>query len=97
MHELTSATALEQLAHEPFFKRVTWDEVEGTPVTKLLTLHDLAKSGKEAARLITSKGVTVSGRVVEDPREVLRRTDVVDDHLVVIKSGKKGNLILYVE
>lgn len=95
--QLSSQTVLSQLGHETFFHRVKWSDLQGVSVPKLMISYGLCTGRAEASRLVKGKGVTVSGRRISDPREEISREDVVDGHLVVLRQGKNGHLIFYIE
>ena len=97
IRELTAQQAVEHLGHEPFFHRVKWADIKGIPITKLMVTYGLCASRAEAARLVSSKAVSVALRPVADPRNMLQRGDLIDKRLIVVKSGKKGWLVFYVE
>jgi tyrosyl-tRNA synthetase len=62
-----------------------------------MVVYGLCSSRAEAARLVGSRAVTVSLRPMKDPRNELKRDDMIDGRLIVVKSGKKGWLVFYVE
>jgi len=95
--QLKADQVLSHLCHEPFFHRVKWSEIRGTPITKLMVSYGLCKSRAEASRLVSSKAVSVNGKVITDPRDEVKMGELVDGCLAVVKMGKKGHLVLHAD
>lgn len=95
--QLTAQQVLSQLSHEPFFHRVKWSDIKGVPITKLMVAYGLCKSRAEASRMVSSKAVSVNGKVLTDPRDEVKMGELVDGCLAVVKMGKKGHLVFYAD
>ena len=95
--QLKSDQVLSHLSHEPFFHRVKWSDIRGVPITKLMVSYGLCKSRAEASRLVSSRAVLVNGKIVSDPRDEVKMSELVDGCLAVVKVGKKGHLVLYAD
>ncbi|CAD6576571.1 MAG: tyrosyl-tRNA synthetase [Tremellales sp. Tagirdzhanova-0007] len=96
--ELTTSSVLEALDSDPKLKHVKWSEVKGVPVTKLAVVFGLCKSRAEATRAVSiEKCFWINQRKVGDPRDELKRSDLVDGHIIVIKVGMKQHIVLNVE
>lgn len=59
--------------------------------TKLLRV--LRECLGEARRLAAAKGLYLNNNIV-DPKQVLRREDLIDERVVVLRAGKNKHLVL---
>lgn len=89
--ELTGLTADELLA---IFANVPSVElprtgVSGLPVVDLAVMAGLCKSKGEARRLIANGGLYLNGRRVEKAEETVGPADIIEDRVIVLRSGKK--------
>jgi tyrosyl-tRNA synthetase len=64
-------------------------DVEGAPVTDLAAASGLCGSKGEARRLIAGGGLYLNNVKVADVAAVVESSDIVDDRVLVLRSGKK--------
>lgn len=88
---------IESEAGDPRFRRVHRSELKGKPVTKLAVEYGLTKARSEANRIVASKGMTLNGDVINDPRREIRTQELIDRHIAVLRKGNKDAVVLYVD
>lgn len=88
---------LEGGSSDPRFRRVHRKELKGKPVTKLAVEYGLTKARSEASRIVASKGMTLNGDVVNDPRREIRTQELIDQHIAVLRKGTKDAIVFYVD
>lgn len=84
------AVALAEASSVSFTKR---ELEEGSPLAEALVAGGLASSKSDARRLITGKGITLSGQTIDNPDQKIYVGDLPGGHALVRK-GKQGVLIL---
>lgn len=100
LKDLKSSQVLEIIesgASDPRFQRVHRNELKGKPVTKLAVEYGLTKGRSEATRIVSSKGMTLNGDVVNDPRREIRVQELIDKHIAVLRKGNKDAIVFYVD
>lgn len=45
----------------------------------------------------TRRSLRVNNRVIADPRDEIKKTDIVDGHIVVLKIGARQQVILHID
>ena len=84
------AVALVEASSVPFTKQ----ELEvGSPLAEALVTGGLSSSKSDARRLISGKGITLSGQTIENPDQKLYPGDLSSGYALVRK-GKQGVLVL---
>ena len=81
------------LAEAPSVTLVKKDVADGSPLAEALVKGGLASSKGDARRLITGKGITLSGQTITDPDQKVFNGDFSNGYALVRK-GKQGVLIL---
>lgn len=99
IRKLKSKDVLAALEGDPRFVRLPRKEFKGKPWSKLAVVHGLVKSRAEATRLMAQRisGMSVNDRPINDPRQELVRTDLIDGHLAILKRGRKDMVVFYVD
>ncbi|MDP2651884.1 MAG: tyrosine--tRNA ligase, partial [bacterium] len=92
-NELSREARAVALAEAPSVKISRLNLDEGYSLSEALVAGGLASSKSDARRLITGKGITLSGQTIEDPDQKIYVGDLGDGHALVRK-GKQGVLIL---
>ncbi|ORX35881.1 tyrosine-tRNA ligase [Kockovaella imperatae] len=91
----------EEIAHvfatDTRFKTVSWNDIESIPLRKIMATYGLTASSSAAAKACAEGAVSVNGAKVLDHKSCLDKTLMLDDHLFILKLGKKDQFILYVE
>jgi tyrosyl-tRNA synthetase len=90
MNRETRAIALTEA---PTLKLSREDLVKGFPLVDALIGGNLASSKSNARRLIESKGVTLSGKQIDDMNYQIGE-DVFKDGYALVRKGKRDVLIL---
>ncbi len=72
------------------------EQVCGQPVINVAADAGLCKSRGEARRLVQSGGLNMNNRRIADIDETVGESDIIDDSLLVLRSGKKRNHIVRV-
>lgn len=91
--ELSREALAVALAEAPSVKLARKDVADGSPLAEALVAGGLASSKGDARRLITGKGITLSGQTIENPDQKIFPGDFSAGHALVRK-GKQGVLIL---
>lgn len=91
--ELSHEALAVALAEAPSVKLSRKDVADGSPLAEALVAGGLASSKGDARRLITGKGITLSGQVISNPDQKIFPGDFSAGHALVRK-GKQGVLIL---
>jgi tyrosyl-tRNA synthetase len=91
--ELSREALAVALAEAPSVKLSKKDVADGSSLAEALVNGGLASSKGDARRLITGKGITLSGLPITDPDQKLYPGDFSAGHALVRK-GKQGVLIL---
>lgn len=64
-------------------------QIAGQPVVNVVADSGLCKSRGEARRLVQSGGLYLNNRRVDDVEQLVASPDIIDDCLLVLRSGKK--------
>lgn len=91
--ELSREALAVALAEAPSVKLSRKDVADGSSLAEALVAGGLASSKSDARRLITGKGITLSGQTIENPDQKIFPGDFSAGHALVRK-GKQGVLIL---
>jgi tyrosyl-tRNA synthetase len=89
MEGLASGDLLEIFSDVPSCE-LPMDEVEGSDLPTLAVAAKACSSKSEARRLIQNGGLYMNNGRVKDLESVVSRGDVIDDRLLVLRSGKKN-------
>ncbi len=92
-HELSREALAVALAEAPSVTLTKKDVADGSPLADALVAGGLASSKGDARRLITGKGITLSGQTIEDPDMKVYPGDLTSGYALVRK-GRQGVLIL---
>ncbi|MFZ3043778.1 MAG: tyrosine--tRNA ligase [Minisyncoccia bacterium] len=92
-HELSGLALQTALAEAPSVILSRRDVADGSSFAEALVAGGLASSKSDARRLISGKGITLSGQVIEDPDLKIYPGDLSHNYALVRK-GKQGVLIL---
>jgi tyrosyl-tRNA synthetase len=65
-------------------------KLEGFTLTDALVVSGLAPSKGEARRLVQGGGVCVNNRRVNDPRQAISGSDLIDGQVLVLRKGAKN-------
>ena len=106
LHGADAAAAAEATAREVFEKGGTGDDLptltlsadeigEGISVVQLLTRSGLAKSGKDAKRLITDSGARLNDAPLSDAGLMISVADLADP--IKLSAGKKRHALVVLE
>jgi tyrosyl-tRNA synthetase len=68
---------------------LTRAEVNGANVVDVVAASGLCSSKGEARRLIQNGGLYVNNQRIEDPAKAVEQDDLVDDRVLILRSGKK--------
>lgn len=71
--------------------------VVGQPVADVAAASGFMKSKGEARRLLQGGGLSLNNVKVDDPAAVITEADLVEDQLLLFRSGKKNYFLLRVE
>ncbi len=92
-HQLSREALQVALAEAPSVNLSKKDVADGSPLADALVAGGLASSKGDARRLITGKGITLSGQTIEDPDLKVYLGDLTSGYALVRK-GRQGVLIL---
>jgi len=92
-HELSREALAVALAEAPSVTLTKKDVADGSPLADALVAGGLATSKSDARRLISGKGITLSGQVIESPDQKIYPGDLSRGYALVRK-GKQGVLVL---
>lgn len=92
-NELSREALAVALADAPSVALTKKDVADGSPLADALVAGDLASSKSDARRLISGKGITLSGQTITDPDMKVYNGDLSHGYALVRK-GKQGVLIL---
>ncbi len=107
-HGPDAAQAAEATAREVFEKGGTGDELptltlsdadiaDGISIVQLFVRAGLAKSGKEAKRLISDKGARLNDQVVEDAGTFFSATELKNQVPLKLSAGKKRHALVVID
>jgi len=91
--ELSREALQVALAEAPSVTLTKKDVADGSPLAEALVAGGLATSKSDARRLISGKGITLSGQTIENPDQKVFAGDFSNGYALVRK-GKSGVLIL---
>lgn len=92
-HELSRDALAVALAEAPSVTLPAQEVREGYLLTEALVMSGLASSKSDARRLISGKGITLSGQTMENPDQKIYAGDLSRGYALVRK-GKQGVLVL---
>ena len=92
-NELSREALAVALAEPPSVVLSKKDVADGSPLAEALVAGGLAASKSDARRLISGKGITLSGQTIENPDQKVYPGDLTNGYALVRK-GKQGVLIL---
>ncbi len=92
-NELSREALAVALAEAPSLALSKKDVADGSPLAEALVAGGLAVSKSDARRLISGKGITLSGQTIENPDQKVYPGDLSNGYALVRK-GKQGVLIL---
>ncbi len=92
-NELSREALAVALAEAPSLALSKKDVADGSPLAEALVAGGLAASKSDARRLISGKGITLSGQTIENPDQKVYPGDLKNGYALVRK-GKQGVLIL---
>jgi tyrosyl-tRNA synthetase len=72
-------------------------KLDGFTVTEALVASGLAPSKGEARRLVQGGGVWVNNRRVNDPRQTISGSDLIDGQVLVLRKGAKNYHVIKVQ
>jgi len=94
--KLTISQAL-QLFQEAPVAKVTKETVIKQSLISLATKYGLVKSKSEARRLVESGGLYLNNERVTDHNKVVEEGDLMDNAMLILRSGKKAYQIIIIE
>ena len=94
--ELSREARAAALAEAPSITLTRSNLVEGYPLVEALVAGGLASSKGDARRLISGKGITLSGQTIEDPDQKLYPGDLASG-TALVRKGSRGVLILCIK
>lgn len=92
-NELSREALAVALAEAPSVILTKKDVADGSPLAEALVAGGLASSKSDARRLISGKGITLSGQVIENPDQKIYPGDLSRGY-ALIRKGKQGVLVL---
>ncbi len=99
-HELSRDALAVALAEAPTVMLTKKDVADGSPLAEALVAGGLASSKSDARRLISGKGITLSGQTIENPDQKIYPGDLprgkagLSHGYALVRKGKQGVLIL---
>ncbi|WVW78116.1 tyrosine-tRNA ligase [Kwoniella bestiolae CBS 10118] len=94
---LKSQDVLAAFEGDSRFHKLPFSEIIGIPISKLCVIYGLCKSRGEASKLISQGSLFVNDRKINDPRDEIVRSNLVDGRVAILRVGVKKHLIFYVE
>lgn len=91
--ELSREALAVALAEAPSVTLTKKDVADGSPLAEALVAGGLASSKSGARRLISGKGITLSGQTISNPDQNIYAGDLLNGYALVRK-GKQGVLVL---
>jgi len=88
MDDLRAEDLLDIFANVPSVELPN-SKVTGTGIIDVAVLSGLCKSRGEARRLVESGGLYLNNRRVDSIQSVVKPADIVDNRVLVLRSGKK--------
>ncbi len=92
-NELSREALAVALAEAPSVKLLKKDVADGSSLAEALVAGGLASSKSDARRLISGKGITLSGQTISNPNQKIYAGDLSGGYALVRK-GKQGVLVL---
>ncbi|TIB11144.1 hypothetical protein E3P92_02975 [Wallemia ichthyophaga] len=72
-------------------------DVVGQRLTRVSTFGRTVKSTSQAKTLVASGGVYINGERMTDVNRTLTEEDIIDNHLIFIRTGKSSHLIIHLD
>ncbi|CAL1706850.1 unnamed protein product [Somion occarium] len=94
LHDLKANEVLAALDGDPRLRFLPEADLLSLPVTKLAFTYGLAASNSAARQLVAMKGLYVNNRPVTEPRQTIQREDLLDNRLVILRSGSSKQVVL---
>ncbi|OCF54060.1 tyrosine-tRNA ligase [Kwoniella mangroviensis CBS 10435] len=94
---LKSSDVLAAFEGDSRFHKIPFSEIKDKPISKLCVIYGLCKSRGEASKAISSGSLTFNDRRINDPRDEIRRSQLIDGKIAIVKIGNKRQLIFYLE
>lgn len=91
---LTASEITSAFAGDPRLVFCEESEIFSNPVTHLAAGYELISSKSEAQRLVKSKGLYLNNKPVAFADYTLRRSDLIDGKVVILRAGKTKHLII---
>ncbi|KAI0082072.1 tyrosyl-tRNA synthetase [Panus rudis PR-1116 ss-1] len=88
---------LDALRGDPRLHLLPESEVLSTPIVKLAAMCKLTASNSASRQLIAMKGLYLNNVPVADTRQTIRNTDLIDNRLVVLRSGSAKQIVLAIQ
>ncbi|RXK39163.1 tyrosine-tRNA ligase [Tremella mesenterica] len=97
LRELKSDQVLQAFRGDPRFHRVDRRNVTTQTMTKLAVLYGLVRSRAEATRAVQTRGLYLNEFLITDPRSKLSRSNLIDQHIGILRVGTRKHVIFYVD
>jgi tyrosyl-tRNA synthetase len=75
---------------------LTPDQLANSTIVDLCVLAGLAPSKSEIRRLLAGNGIHLNNQPVSDPNHKIPPSDLIDNHYLVVRKGKKDNRVIKV-
>ncbi len=92
--ESVRAEDLRQIFSDVPSRKLPRTQVEGRGIVEVAVASGLCVSKAEARRLIENRGLYLNNRRVEDPQTPVRPSDLIEQSVFVLRSGKKNFLLV---
>nr|XP_018265166.1 tyrosine-tRNA ligase [Kwoniella dejecticola CBS 10117]OBR87324.1 tyrosine-tRNA ligase [Kwoniella dejecticola CBS 10117] len=94
---LKSQDILDSFEGDPRFHKIPFDDIHKMTISKLCVVYGLCKSRGEASKFISQGSLTMNDRKINDPRDIIRRQQLIDGKIAILKVGNKKQLVFYLE
>ncbi|CAO3607287.1 unnamed protein product [Cunninghamella echinulata] len=89
---------LEAFVHDHHrFTELEKEKIDNIGIDQLATLIKATKSKSEAQKLIKSGGLYINNTKVNDPRQKLLSTHLIDDSICLLRTGKSSYHIIHIK
>ncbi|EIW71081.1 hypothetical protein TREMEDRAFT_27206 [Tremella mesenterica DSM 1558] len=97
LRELKSDQVLQAFRGDPRFHRVDRRNVTTQTMTKLAVLYGLVRSRGQSTRAVQTRGLYLNEFLITDPRSKLSRSNLIDQHIGILRVGTRKHVIFYVD
>lgn len=95
--ELNSEQVLKAFEGDSRLVKVDKDKVLDLKLTHVVNYSKQINSISQAKNLINAGGMYVNGCRITDANRTIIDQDIIDNHLIIIRTGKSSHLIIYIE